>query len=260
MIINYSRNAEEYDVRHGNIVGHGVIQEIASAAGLTKGLKLLDFAAGTGRASIGFAKYGFDVTSVDVSEGMLTKLVQRAHGINIKTHIIDGNTLPFEDSSFDVVSAARVFYLIENWQSALDEIQRVLKPRGVFLHDWGNGDSDEVWVRTREALRGQLEDKGIANSFHPGVRFEEELNSYLEQIGFSEIGCVSAGEGVEHSLRGFIQLIAKKTCSYLWDIEDDTCETEIRELTEWASREFDDLDTVFRLPRHCYWRVFRMGQ
>ena len=256
MIINYSRNAEEYDERHGNILGQAVIQDIADMAGLRQGATLLDFAAGTGRASLGFAKFGFSVTSVDVSCDMLAKLTGRVDELEIETLIIDGQTLPFDDNSFDIVSAARVFYLIDNWQGALDEIQRVLKPDGVFLHDWGNGDPEENWVRVREALRSQLEQKGIANNFHPGVRSEAVLNSYLEDKGFSEIGCVSAGEGVKHTLQGFIQLIAQKTCSYLWDVENDVCEREVAELTQWALEEFGDLETAFNLPKHCYWRIF----
>lgn len=257
MIINYSRNAEVYDKRHGNILGREVVNEIASAAGLIAGDTLLDFAAGTGRASLGFARYGLKVTSADVSEAMLEKLTSRLEDLPIKTVIMDGKTLPFEDDSFDAVSAARVFYLIEDWQGILDEIRRVLKPGGVFLHDWGNGDPDEDWVRVREALRQQLDAKGIESKFHPGARSEMKLNEYLGQIGFSEVSCVSAGEGVAHTLRGFIDLIARKTCSYLWDVKDDVCAKEVAELTQWASQEFKDLDKSFNLPKHCYWRVFR---
>lgn len=258
MIINYSRNAEDYDARHGNILGHDVVTEIVSAAGLTAGAKLLDFAAGTGRASIAFAKYGFDVTSVDVSARMLETLKRKADGLPIQTVIMDGKILPFEDDSFDVISAARVFYLIKEWRGILDEIKRVLKPGGVFLHDWGNGDPDEDWVRIREALRRQLEIKNIETKFHPGARSETMLNDYLRHIGFSEITCVSAGEGVEHSLNGFIDLIAQKTCSYLWDIEDDICAEEVLELRQWASQEFENLDRTFNLPRHCYWQIFSL--
>ena len=258
MIINYSRNAEDYDKRHGNILGREVIKDIASAAGLIAGDTLLDFAAGTGRASIGFAKYELTVTSADVSEAMLGKLASRSGDLPIKTVIMDGKRLPFEDDSFDAVSAARVFYLIKDWQGILDEIRRVLKPGGVFLHDWGNGDPDEDWVRIREALRQQLSSNGIASTFHPGVRSEVTLNEYLSQIGFSEIAYVSAGEGVPHTLRGFIDLIAQKTCSYLWDVIDEVCEEEVAELTQWASQEFQDLDKPFNLPKHCYWRVFRL--
>jgi len=259
MIINYSRNAEDYDARHGNILGQEIIREIASTTGLSKNSKLLDFAAGTGRASIAFTKYGFQVTSVDVSEGMLAKLKSRAGNLPIQTVNIDGKTLPFADDSFEAVSAARVFYLIDDWKAALDEIKRVLKPGCVFLHDWGNGDPDEDWVRIREALRSQLTAKGIENSFHPGVRSEAEVNTYLKGSGFSEIDCISAGEGVEHTLRGFINLIARKTCSYLWGIEDEVCEEEVADLMQWALQELGDLEVVFKFPRHCYWRVFRFA-
>jgi len=258
MIINYSRNAQDYDARHGNILGHELVREIASAAGLNKGSKLLDFAAGTGRASIGFAKYGFQVTSADVSKAMLDKLKSRAGSLPIQTMVVDGKALPFADDSFEAVSAARVFYLIQNWRGALDEIKRVLKPGGVFLHDWGNGDPDEDWVRIRETLRNQLTAKGIENNFHSGARSETEINTHLIGSGFSEIDCISAGEGVEHTLRGFIDLIAQKTCSYLWDIEDRVCEEEVADLTQWASQEFGNLEATFKLPRHCYWRAFRL--
>lgn len=47
---------------------------------------------------------------------------------------VDNYALPFEDNTFDCIISFYVFEHVQNWQQALAEIQRVLKPGGACLH------------------------------------------------------------------------------------------------------------------------------
>jgi ubiquinone/menaquinone biosynthesis C-methylase UbiE len=47
---------------------------------------------------------------------------------------VDNIQLPFENNEFDIVSAFEVTHHIPNWQEALAEMLRVLKPRGYFVY------------------------------------------------------------------------------------------------------------------------------
>lgn len=47
----------------------------------------------------------------------------------------DGERLPFADAQFDAVAEFAIFHHIPDWQSALCEVARVLKPGGLFLYE-----------------------------------------------------------------------------------------------------------------------------
>ncbi len=68
-------------------------------------MTLLDIAAGGGALSIPAARMGADVVAVDMSATMLELLDQRAtvSGLAIRTTVMDGTRLSFEDESFDRV-------------------------------------------------------------------------------------------------------------------------------------------------------------
>lgn len=46
---------------------------------------------------------------------------------------MNGNTIPFDDTSFDLVISNQVMEHVENLDNVLSEIQRVLKPGGIIL-------------------------------------------------------------------------------------------------------------------------------
>ncbi len=50
-----------------------------------------------------------------------------------KTANLNSDTLPFEDNTFDVVTCTEAFEHIENYHHAVQEIERILKPGGIFF-------------------------------------------------------------------------------------------------------------------------------
>ena len=99
------------------------------------GSKILDVATGTGKQAFAFAKKGFDVIGIDLSEAMLKVAIGKNKYENARFEIADAVNLPFENNSFDVscVSFALHDMPLTIRERALKEIKRVTKPEGMII-------------------------------------------------------------------------------------------------------------------------------
>jgi len=96
-----------------------------------KGKKILDVGAGTGRLSLMLSHVGAEVTALDISAKMLAILKRKNH--SIKTVVADAESLPFENETFDLVTAAFFIVHLSNPKRFFEEAYRVLKPSGELL-------------------------------------------------------------------------------------------------------------------------------
>lgn len=95
---------------------------------------VLELGAGTGLHTRVLLQTGAQVTVSDISPNCLSLIKQRFQNFsgNLKTIVADIENLPFEDSSFDVITSAGSLsygdpYLVDS------EIKRVLRPGGMFI-------------------------------------------------------------------------------------------------------------------------------
>lgn len=99
--------------------------------------RLLDVACGTGDSTISAAvaaAEGSVVTGVDISEGMMAMVMDKARkaGVadRIRLQVADGEALPFADGSFHRVTCAFGIRNFEHKEKGLAEFRRVLCPGG----------------------------------------------------------------------------------------------------------------------------------
>ncbi|OGO18015.1 MAG: hypothetical protein A2Z15_08310 [Chloroflexi bacterium RBG_16_50_11] len=94
--------------------------------------KLFEPGIGTGRIGIALAERGYHVTGIDISRKMLKvlekKLSCRQDSLPMVFKKADVTALTFEDTSFDISVVVHLFHLVRNWQKAVSEVLRVLKP------------------------------------------------------------------------------------------------------------------------------------
>ena len=99
---------------------------------------VLDLGCGLGRHSVLFAKYGFKVTAVDISEQAVKSVreAEQRENIVITSKVCDMLALPFRENSFDCIFS----YLAishtdtEGFRKILSKIKEILKPDGeIFL-------------------------------------------------------------------------------------------------------------------------------
>ncbi|MEL6931561.1 MAG: class I SAM-dependent methyltransferase [Pseudomonadota bacterium] len=101
-------------------------------------LQVLDAGIGTGAMSAAFAdNYAgpISLTGIDVSVDMLKQAKQQLNQNHLSPRFLqaDVNSLPFVESSFDVVLVAHVLEHMANPKRSLAELHRVLKPGGVLI-------------------------------------------------------------------------------------------------------------------------------
>ena len=96
---------------------------------------MLEIGCGIGLVSAYLAnEYGIDVYGTDFGpeEIQLTKQLNNERD-NLHFKIEDAAESTFADNSFDLVISQNVFHHIPDWQKAVSEIQRVLRPGGYLI-------------------------------------------------------------------------------------------------------------------------------
>jgi ubiquinone/menaquinone biosynthesis C-methylase UbiE len=94
----------------------------------------LEIGAGTGYFSLNLLQSGVvrEATCTDISPGMVTTLGANAKrlGLEVRTERADAESLPFADSSFDLVLGHAVLHHLPDLPRAFGEFHRVLRPGG----------------------------------------------------------------------------------------------------------------------------------
>jgi SAM-dependent methyltransferase len=111
-----------------------------SLLGDLRGKRALDYGCGHGMAAVVMARAGAAVTAFDLSPGYVAEARERAavNRVAVACVAADGEELPFEDESFDVVWGNAILHHLD-LSRAGRELRRVMRPGGVavFCEPWG---------------------------------------------------------------------------------------------------------------------------
>lgn len=167
-----------------------IAKELLSDVDL-KGKKVVDVGCGTGVLSLLALKSGAaKVACGDISEYMLTKCQAKAkaqgYGTNrIEARRLDGESLPFEDNSFDAAISSMVLGLVPDQKKMLTEMARVTRPGGtVALATHGPDHYSEAAEAYFRAISKRYI-LGYRLEFWP--RKEKEISRMLAQAGLVDV-------------------------------------------------------------------------
>jgi len=134
--------AEHYDAKWG--IGYDEVGQAQVAGKLRKALgslpsggfdRTLEIGAGTGYFTLNLMRAGLIRSAVasDISPGMLRALSTSAEdlGLELETVACEASSLPFADSSFDLVFGHAVLHHLPDLAGAFREFRRVLRPGGL---------------------------------------------------------------------------------------------------------------------------------
>src|SRR6202012_4395956 len=131
--------ADSYDAKWGIDFGEigqtqvlGKLRKLLGAE-MDRGYdRSLEIGAGTGYFSLNLLQAGVvgEATCTDISPGMVATLGRNAArlGLDRRTARPDAESLPFADSSFDLVLGHAVLHHLPNLRRAFAEFHRVLRP------------------------------------------------------------------------------------------------------------------------------------
>jgi SAM-dependent methyltransferase len=161
--------------RRGGIVG--------SAQG-----RVLELGAGTG-LNLRHYPEGLDrLVLTEPEKNMARRLERRVERMGRRAEVVraPAEALPFDDDSFDTVVATLVLCTVEEPESAIHEIRRVLRPGGTFLF------SEHVRSDDPRLARRQDRWHGAWKAFGDGCNCNRPTLDLLHAAGFET-------RGVEHA-------------------------------------------------------------
>lgn len=159
---------------------------------LEAGMKLLDCGCGEGSITVGLAEIldSGSVIGVDVAPSALEKAMQLANKLeltNVRFQEAGIYDLPFPDESFDAVFAHAIFQHLSDWDNAIGEIRRVIKPGGLVglrSPDWGSIIIEPLGPELKQfwQLMCQIRDE-LGGKSNAG----RQLSALLHKSGFIDI-------------------------------------------------------------------------
>lgn len=132
--------ANSYDfLNHSLSLGMDNVWRKIAIKKLTNNPKIiLDIATGTGDFAVSAAKYtDAKITGIDISQGMLDVGIEKVRKKNLNNRIslqlADSESLPFNDNTFDAITAGFGVRNFENLNKGLSEMKRILKKDGIVV-------------------------------------------------------------------------------------------------------------------------------
>ncbi len=192
----YSRLAPVYDIWSA-LTESKARDRALGFADLTDGETVLEIAVGTGLTLVALARanpHG-SIHGIDISPGMLAKARRRIGRLpprhNVEIDIGDAHSLPYEDSSFDLVMVSYLFDLLPeaDFPGVVAELRRVVNDGGRVVATnmtMAQRRRDDVyrWVyRLRPTLLGGCRGVRLIRSLENGG-FRILRRDYVSQFGF----------------------------------------------------------------------------
>jgi SAM-dependent methyltransferase len=153
--------------------------------------RVIDVAAGPGTLSLEIAEHVAEVDALDFSARMLGELAQRAErrGItNVRTHVGDGQALPFAEGEFDLGASLFGLMFFPDRPKGYAELLRVLKPGGrAVVSSWAPIEDSPLMSLMFGAIR-TLEPSWPAPRRDPlGLENPEVLAAEMRAAGFTDV-------------------------------------------------------------------------
>jgi len=95
-----------------------------------QGKRILEIGVGTGRIAVPLQKSGLALIGIDIAPKMVARGLEK--GLR-NIVFADGARLPFRDETFDAATSNHVLHLVTDWKNVLREVERVLRPKGVYF-------------------------------------------------------------------------------------------------------------------------------
>ncbi len=229
--------------QQSHFIDRGQILDYAISSG---GGRVLDFGPGDGWPSLLIASMVSEVVGVDASKRRVEICIRNARKLRLENvrfiHVKAGHSLPFNDNSFDAVTAASSIEQTPNAKSTLKELHRILKPNGRLRMNY---ESLSYYCSGREreiALGNPNEHPNYLLIYDRNID-EECVQHYLLVLDLSkgEIEDIFRNQDAKPSYTALTPKILTELCKHLvdagtWTTQHPSCRTFLRLLKEVGFR------------------------
>lgn len=182
----------EYDAMDHGAVNARFAEDVLAFHGPARGSEWLDVGTGTARIPIEIARRerNAELRAVDLSPHMIARAreVISAAGLSDRIHceIVDAKGLPFPDASFEAVISNTIVHHIPEPRQALEEMARLVAPRGtLFIRDLARPEDEttlDLLVQTYAGNESPRARQLFADSLRAALTLGE-VRAILHAIG-----------------------------------------------------------------------------
>ncbi|MBQ2828640.1 MAG: class I SAM-dependent methyltransferase [Clostridia bacterium] len=171
---DFGKTSAEY-AKYRDIYPERLYEELYALGVGRKNTSWLDIGTGTGVLPFNLCNYGASITGVDISESQIevAKTLTIEKGVNNVSFLVSpAETTPFEDNSFDCITAAQCFWYFDR-DKIINEIKRLIKPDGVFVKIYMSYTlDDEIAEKSHELV------KKLNKNWTPGASGSKDMYNH----------------------------------------------------------------------------------
>jgi ubiquinone/menaquinone biosynthesis C-methylase UbiE len=187
----YDSGASDYD-RFTGRWSRLYVPCFLAAAGVSEGDSVLDVAAGTGEAAVGFgSSVGARgrVLAVDLAPAMLRVAAGKLAGLPVRLALMDGQRLACRSGVFDAVVCQLGLMFFPEPLRGLEEFRRVLRVGGrVAVQVWSRPERSPFFGLLADALSGEFPEPQRAELYQPSALGDpDRLRTLLSGAGFRDV-------------------------------------------------------------------------
>lgn len=199
---------------------------------------------GTGRWAIPFAMKGYNVYGIDISKEMLSKLsekVSEKENIDLQFELGNVYSINFPNNHFDLCVVSHLFHLIDDLETAINEITRVLKPHKSVLIHIKSGKGNSIPELSKLYIH-HLQEYGY--SVAPFKNKVESAFDLLEGKGYEQLEITNQNFTwkKEISLSDGISTLENKSYSFTNITNAKTHNSIIESIKRMCIEKYDDID------------------
>ena len=232
-------------------------KRIFEQTGFPKKANILDAGCGTGQLSMPLITSDHSVVGVDVSEAMLDVARDKlAPGANARFEVGDVRSLKYPDNTYDAVVASKLFQHVGQWETAVDEIVRVIRDRGLLIYINETG-------AFKNAVRKQFQELCEAHGYknlYIGINDRSQLGVYLQQKNAKPITIETQDLTWEKEItyRDALEHLRLKLHSEYWALPDKVYQEILEESCKWVVAQPQGEDTVEVMHPYLKAEVFEV--
>lgn len=185
-------------------------------------------------------------TGIDISDEELKKASEQLKDAPVNLQLMNAETMTFQDNQFDTVCASYVIHHLENIDTVLNEMYRVLKPGGNFIIQemYSDGEQTAAQRVDRDVHNLNAKIDSILGIPHFEALTRQRLKSSINEVGLSAVEIYESSWAVK--------------CLFCKDAHD--CEKPLRtDNVDYVTKEIDD-DLARILDHPSYDKLKKEGE
>lgn len=214
--------------------------------------RVLEIGVGTGLLALPLAARGFHVDGIDLSLPMIQRLRQKRSDDRVGLALADAARMPFRRSAFDGAYLRHVLHLIPDWNDALDEVVRVVRPGGRFLASIT--DYSGLYAEVQERFLREAGGLPLAVGLSPND--PGSLVRAMTTFGARARRLPAVRGRRSLTLDRFLHHIERGHYTWTWQAAERERAHAAHRLRAWLHRRFGDLDRPVEPEYFVEWWAF----